>query len=72
MAFITQSSSGPINQFSRVESFAPILREPVWQQYRDLEASSVEARTRLAYERARRLVRALGKKTHNLMRFDQS
>ncbi|TVY33167.1 Acyl-coenzyme A oxidase, peroxisomal [Lachnellula subtilissima] len=45
--------------FSRVESFAPILQEPIWQQYRELEASSVEARIRLAYERARSLIKAV-------------
>ncbi|KAI0485119.1 acyl-CoA dehydrogenase/oxidase [Xylariaceae sp. FL0804] len=46
--------------FARVESFAPILQEPVWHQHRELEASSVEARIRLAYERARSLVHAVG------------
>ncbi|KAK7926939.1 hypothetical protein PG985_003937 [Apiospora marii] len=48
------------SQFSRVESFAPVLQEPIWHQHRELEASSVEARVRLAYERARSLVRAVG------------
>jgi hypothetical protein len=54
-----------ISQFFRVESFAPILREPVWQQDRDVEASSIEARTRLAYERARSLIKALGRISYN-------
>lgn len=55
-------------QFSRVESFAPVLREPIWQQYRTLEASSVEARIRLAYERARSLIKAVGEKRHNILK----
>ncbi|KAI1741688.1 hypothetical protein F4680DRAFT_57976 [Xylaria scruposa] len=46
--------------FSRVESFAPILQEPIWHQHRELEASSVEARIRLAYKRARSLINAVG------------
>jgi hypothetical protein len=54
-----------LGEFSRIESFAPIFREPVRQQYRDLEASSVDTRTRLAYERARTLVKALGKEYYN-------
>ncbi|RYC63085.1 hypothetical protein CHU98_g3109 [Xylaria longipes] len=52
--------------FSRVESFAPILQEPIWHQHRELEASSVEARIRLAYERARSLINAVGMKTEDI------
>jgi hypothetical protein len=65
MTSMSRPSGRAINEFSRAESFAPIFRSPVWQQYRDLEASSVEARTKLAYERARSLVEALGKKNYN-------
>lgn len=54
-------------QFSRVESFAPILQEPIWQQCRELEASSVEARIKLAYERARSLIKAVGEKSYNTL-----
>lgn len=50
--------------FSQVESFAPILQEPVWQQQRELEALSVEARIRLAYERAQSLSNAIGEKSY--------
>ncbi|KAI0896099.1 hypothetical protein F4806DRAFT_502441 [Annulohypoxylon nitens] len=46
--------------FSRVESFAPVLQEPIWHQHRELEALSVEARIKLAYERARSLLNAVG------------
>jgi hypothetical protein len=48
--------------FSLVESFGPILQEPIWHQQRELEASSVEARIKLAYDRARSLIRAVGKR----------
>ncbi|CAI6101269.1 unnamed protein product [Clonostachys chloroleuca] len=48
------------SSFALVQSFAPILQEPIWQQQRDLEASSVEARIRLAYARARSLVQTVG------------
>jgi len=54
-------------QFSRLESFAPILEEPIWQQYRELQASSIEARTRLAYERARSFIEAVGEKSYNIL-----
>jgi hypothetical protein len=49
------------SSFALVQSFAPILQEPIWQQQRDLEASSVEARIKLAYARARSLIQTVGK-----------
>ncbi|RWA09092.1 hypothetical protein EKO27_g6019 [Xylaria grammica] len=54
------------SQFSLVESFAPILQEPIWHQHRDLEVTSVEARIRLAYERARSLIKAVGMTTEDV------
>lgn len=60
--------------FSQVESSAPVLQEPIWQQDRDLDASSVEARIKLAYERARSLINAVGQKKKTstmLLRDDQ-
>lgn len=48
------------SSFALVQSFAPILQEPIWQQQRDLEASSVEARIKLAYARARSLIQTVG------------
>ncbi|KAJ8124039.1 hypothetical protein ONZ43_g151 [Nemania bipapillata] len=55
-----------MSPFSRVESFAAILQEPIWHQRREIEATSVEARIRLAYERARSLINAVGMTTEDI------
>jgi hypothetical protein len=62
-----QLSPKATSQFSRVESFAPILQEPIWQQDREIEAPFGEARIVLAYERARSVVKAIGKRGYNIL-----
>lgn len=78
MSAIPQNHNMPVwpsrnatRQFSMVESFAPIFREAIWQQSLELKASSGEARTKLAYARARSLVKAISKTSAVISECDQ-